>query len=68
MKFQQYRRTNIAEMREFIPGEDLSGVSVSDEDDPINDLGMIARNPRNHNDQWYVAREYFNNNFELFNN
>lgn len=68
MTFKQYRRTNIAEMRPFVPGEDLNGISVSVEDDPANDLGMIARNPRNHNDQWYVARKYFDNNFELFNN
>lgn len=26
---------------------------------------MIARNPKNHNDQWLVAEEYFNDNLEL---
>ena len=25
---------------------------------------MIARNPKNHKDQWLVAREYFADNFE----
>lgn len=25
---------------------------------------MIARNPKNHNDQWLVAAQYFNDNFE----
>ena len=25
---------------------------------------MIARNPKNHNDQWLVAQQYFNDNFE----
>ena len=25
---------------------------------------MIARNPKNHNDQWLVAKEYFEDNFE----
>lgn len=25
---------------------------------------MIARNPKNHKDQWLVAKEYFNDNFE----
>lgn len=25
---------------------------------------MIARNPKNHEDQWLVARQYFNDNFE----
>ena len=25
---------------------------------------MIARNPKNHNDQWLVAEQYFKDNFE----
>ena len=25
---------------------------------------MIARNPANHNDQWLVAKKYFEDNFE----
>ena len=25
---------------------------------------MIARNPKNHNDQWLVAEQYFNDNFD----
>ena len=63
-QWKKYRRTNIAEMREYLPGEDISGISVSKEDDPVTDLGMVARNPANHADQWYVARAYFNANFE----
>jgi hypothetical protein len=64
-KFKQYRRTNIAEMREYVLGEDLRYISVSDSDDPEHDNGgMIARNPKNHKDMWYVAGEYFNDNFE----
>jgi len=62
--FSQYERTNIAEMRPYILGEDLSGISVADADDPKNDMGMIARNSKNHKDQWYVARKYFEDNFE----
>jgi hypothetical protein len=58
-KFKQYRRKGLAEMRPYIPGEDLSSVSVNEVDDPPNDLGMIARNPKNHANQWYVARKYF---------
>jgi hypothetical protein len=26
--------------------------------------GMIARNPRDHADQWYISKEYVENNFE----
>ena len=62
--FKQYRRTNIAEMRPYIKGEDLTEISVSNVDDPESDMGMVARNPENHADQWYVARAYFNSNFE----
>ena len=64
-EFKQYRRTGLSEMRPYILGEDLSSVSVSDEDDPETDMGMIARNPKNHADQWYVARNYFEDNLEL---
>lgn len=68
----KYRRTNIAEMRPYASdGEDLAGISVSGPDQMlmVQDmdefrLGMIARNPQNHDDQWYVARDYFDANFE----
>lgn len=60
----QYKRKGLAEMRAYVPGEDLSAVSVSKEDTP-EPGGMIARNPANHADQWYVAKAYFEKNFEL---
>lgn len=63
-EFKKYRRTNIAEMRPYIQGENLAGISVSKTDNPETDMGMIARNPLNHDDQWYVARQYFEENFE----
>ena len=63
-EFKKYRRTNVAEMREYVKGEDLKDVSVAKVDDPENDMGMIARNPDNNKDQWYVARKYFQDNFE----
>lgn len=51
-------------MRPYIPGESLDGVSVSAEDTP--ELGgMIARNPDNHEDQWYVNHDYFEKNLVL---
>lgn len=64
--YEQYRRTGLAEMRPYIPGEDLDDVSVSPEDKP-EDGGMVARNPKNHNDKWYVAKKYFKDNFEKAN-
>lgn len=42
-------------------------VSISDVDllnGSPKEGDMIARNPKNHLDQWLVAEEYFNNNFE----
>ena len=59
-----YKRRGLSEMRPYVLGEDLAGVSVSAQDDPPNDMGMIARNPKNHADQWYVARKYFEDNLE----
>ena len=78
--FKQYRRTQITEMRPITAGEcrgyhtsypylmsDNVEVSISKKDKKAGSpkLGdMIARNPKNHNDQWLVAEQYFNDNFE----
>ena len=64
MPFKKYVRKGFSEMRPYIPDEDLSNISVSDVDTPEIG-GMIARNPNNHTDQWYVAKKYFEDNFEL---
>lgn len=61
--WKQYKRKGLSEMRPYIPGEDLSAVSVSKEDKP-EPGGMIARNPKNHADQWYVSKKYFEDNLE----
>jgi hypothetical protein len=60
--WKQYRRKALASMRPYVPGEDLAGISVSETDSPAEG-GMIARNPDNHADQWYVAPAYFAANF-----
>ena len=62
--FKQYKRKGLSEMRAYVKGEDMTGISVSATDDPESDMGMIARNPINHADQWYVARKYFEDNLE----
>jgi hypothetical protein len=65
--FEQYRRTQIAEMRPYQPGESVDGISISG---PDRDAGspkpgdMIARNPKNHADRWLVSGQYFKENFE----
>jgi hypothetical protein len=40
----------------------ISQVDLNNGSPKIGD--MIARNPKNHNDQWLVAEQYFNDNFE----
>lgn len=51
-------------MRPYVPGESLTGISVSETDTP--ELGgMIARNPDDHEDQWYVNHDYFEKNLVL---
>lgn len=66
-EFQQYRRKQIAELRPYLDGEVLERVSVSAEDQKAGSPkpgDMIARNPKNHADQWLVAAQYFADNFE----
>jgi hypothetical protein len=65
--FQQYRRKQIAELRPWRPGDDMARVSISAPDKDAGspkDGDMIARNPKNHDDQWLVAAAYFADNFE----
>ena len=57
-----YRKTAVQEMRPYIAGDDLSGISVSAEDTP-EEGGMIARNSGNHGDQWYVGKAFFQTNY-----
>ncbi len=61
--WKEYRKTAVQEMRPYVPGEDLTGISVSPEDTP-EEGGMIARNAANHADQWYVAKDFFAKNYE----
>lgn len=68
-EFKQYLRKQITELRPYQPGEDidLDKISISSadlENGSPKEGDMIARNPKNHNDQWLVAKDYFNDNFE----
>lgn len=66
-EFKQYRRKQIAELRPYEPGEALNRVSITAADREAGSprLGdMIARNPKNHDDQWLIAAAYFADNFE----
>ena len=61
----------MAELRPYEGGEVLSDkISISSADrknGSPKDGDMIARNPKNHDDQWLVAKQYFEDNFELDN-
>ena len=65
--FKQYRRSQIAELRPYVEGEDIAGISLTDVDrqngsPKVGD--MIARNPKDHADQWVITAKYFADNFE----
>ncbi len=65
--FTQYRRKQIAELRPWQDGDDMSKISVSGADFAAGSPkagDMIARNPKNHADQRLVAAAYFADNFE----
>ena len=67
-EFKKYRRKNVSEMCAWEEGMVIDHVSISEEDKKNGSpkLGdMIARNPKNHNDQWLVAKAYFDDNLEL---
>lgn len=67
MTFTQYRRKQIAELRPYVPEENMTGISISAPDTEAGSpkVGdMIARNPKNYDDQWLVAKRYFEDNFE----
>lgn len=73
-EFKQYQRTAISELRLITPLElnkgvialQRKGITISEEafknGSPING-DMIARNPNNHQDQWLITKQYFDENF-----
>jgi hypothetical protein len=66
-RFREYHRTNVTEARYYEEGENMLGISIAEVDiknGSPKEGDMIARNPKNHVDQWLVAKEYFAANFE----
>jgi hypothetical protein len=62
-EFKKYSVKRIKEMRPYVPGEDLSGIIVENQETP--ELGgAIERNPNNHSEQWYVGKNYFQEELE----
>jgi len=67
-EFKEFRRKNISQCRPYIEGEiltDVVSISKADRDKGSPLVGdMIARNPINHEDQWLIAEQYFQDNYE----
>lgn len=63
-EFKNYRKKNVQPLRPYILGEDLTGISVSPQDTPAEG-GMIAINPQNLEDKWYVSKDFFESNYIL---
>ena len=64
--WKRYQRKGQILARPHIPGEDLSKISVADIDrERVNQPGnMIAADPSNPDDQWFVNRAYFAKHYE----
>ena len=59
--WEKYRKTAMQEMRPYVPGEELTGISVAEEDTPEFG-GMIARGKDG--EQWYISKKFFQHNYE----
>lgn len=62
-EWKRYRKSGVAEMRPYLPGENLAGISITVGLLPQTG-GMIARDPKNHLDLWYVSPTFFERNYE----
>lgn len=66
-KFQSYHKIQVAEMRPYEPGEDMTNIWVNDLDKEKGhpkEGDMVARNPRSRDDMWLVTKELFEKEFE----
>jgi len=66
MHFRRYMRRGTVEAGAWIPGVNMAGVSISEEDRKAGspkEGDMIARNPDNHADKWLIAHAFFRKNY-----
>ena len=62
-----FKNHGFIHISEYPFGYNIS-ISDADKNNGSPKIGdMIARNPKNYNDQWLVAQQYFNDNFEKIN-
>jgi len=57
-QWKPYLKTAPIEARPYIPGEDLKGIAVNP-NDKLVEGGMVCRDPKNPEDSWYCAPDYF---------
>lgn len=63
-EYKAYRKKNNQLLRPYVEGEDMSDIPVAAVDVPEVG-GMIAINPNDINDMWYVSKTFFEDNYEL---
>jgi hypothetical protein len=66
-EFKNYRKKQVQPLRPYVPGEDVTGVSISAADlanGSPKEGDMIAQG-KNPNDRWLAAKEFFEDNYEL---
>lgn len=61
--YKKYQKATFQEMRPYVPGEDMTGISIAVGINP-EDGGMVARDPDNPTDQWYITKEFMDENYQ----
>ncbi|MCK4782162.1 MAG: hypothetical protein KAV87_00315 [Desulfobacteraceae bacterium] len=60
-EIKNYMKKGVQPMRPYVPGEDLTGVSVSEEDTP--ELGGMIAIGKDNDARWYVSKTFFAENY-----
>ena len=63
--FKTYALLQQVEARPYVPGEDMSGVTVQSYMTP-EEGDMVARNPRNRDTLWLIPKVYFDSAYREF--
>ena len=61
--FKPHEKKGITMIRDYVPGEDMEGRSVSP-NDTLCAGGKIACSKDNSEDTWYISEEYYNENYK----
>jgi hypothetical protein len=67
-QFKHYRKKQVAEMRPYVAGEDMTDINVTPTDaanGSPKEGDMVARNTVDHSDQWLVSAKFFEENYKL---